>query len=61
MYENYNMGIGFEIYVDPEVAEDVLSIPKSYDLEAQIIGRCEKSKGNNRVKILTPWGRFLYS
>lgn len=60
MLENYNMGTGFEIIVDAEVAEEMLSIPERFGLEAKIIGRCEKSKGKNRLTILSPWGKFHY-
>ncbi len=60
MLENYNMGTGFEIIVDAEAAEDVLSIPERFGLEAKVIGRCEKSKGENWLTILTPWGTFRY-
>lgn len=60
MLENYNMGTGFEIIVDAEAAEDVLSIPERFGLEAKVIGRCEKSKGENRLTILSPWGKFRY-
>ena len=54
------MGTGFEIIVDAEVAEDMLSIPERFGLEAKIIGRCEKSKDKNRLTILSPWGKFHY-
>jgi len=60
MFENFNMGTGFEIIVDPEAAEDVLSVPQSFGLPAEIIGRCEASNGENRVTILSPWGTFQY-
>ncbi len=60
MLENYNMGTGFEIIVDAEAAEDVLSIPEGFGLEAHVIGRCEKSEGANRLTIHSPWGTFEY-
>jgi phosphoribosylformylglycinamidine cyclo-ligase len=60
MLENYNMGTGFEIIVDTEAAEDVLSIPERFGLEAKVVGRCEKSKGENRLTIFSPWGKFHY-
>ena len=60
MLEIYNMGTGFEIIVDADAAEDVLSIPERFGLEAKVIGRCEKSKGENRLTILSPWGKFRY-
>jgi phosphoribosylformylglycinamidine cyclo-ligase len=60
MYQNFNMGTGFEVIVDEEVAEDILSVPDKEGLEAQIIGQCELSKGNNQLTLETPWGTFQY-
>jgi phosphoribosylaminoimidazole (AIR) synthetase len=60
MFQNFNMGTGFEIIVDAEVAEDVLSIPEKEGLEAQIIGECKESKGNSQLTLETPWGAFQY-
>jgi phosphoribosylformylglycinamidine cyclo-ligase len=60
MLENYNMGTGFEIVVDVEAAEDVLSISEGFGLDAHVIGRCEKSRGANRLTIHSPWGTFQY-
>lgn len=60
MFENFNMGTGFEIIVDAEAAEDVLRVPLSFGLPAEIIGRCEKAEGANQVTIHSPWGTFQY-
>jgi phosphoribosylformylglycinamidine cyclo-ligase len=60
MFQNFNMGTGFEVIVDKEVAEDILQIPEKEGLEAQIIGKCEGIKGNNQVTLETPWGTFQY-
>ena len=60
MFQNFNMGTGFEIVVDKEVAEDILSIPEKEGLEAQIIGECEVAKGPNQLTLKTPWGTFQY-
>ncbi|MEM2112007.1 MAG: AIR synthase related protein [Candidatus Bathyarchaeia archaeon] len=61
MYENYNMGTGFEIIANPEAAEDMISISESFGLEAKIIGRCEKSDGKNKLTIKTKQGKFQYA
>jgi len=61
MYQGGNMGIGMEVIVDPGVAEDVLSISESYGLGAQVIGRCERSRGGNRLTIYSPFGKFRYA
>ena len=44
MYQVFNMGHRMEIYVRPEVAEQVIAISKSFDIDAQIIGRIEEGK-----------------
>ncbi len=61
MFEDFNMGTGFEIVVKEEYAEEVLSIPEKFALEAKIIGRCEKSDGRNRLTISSEFGKFEYT
>ncbi len=61
MYEIYNMGVGFEVIAKPEVAEDIISLSESYGLESKVIGRCEKSDGENKVTIISAHGKFQYS
>ncbi len=60
MFENFNMGTGFEIMARPEAAEEILSVPEGFGLEAKIIGRCEKSDGNKKITIKSPFGKFQY-
>ncbi len=60
MYQGGNMGIGMEVIVDPEVAEDILSISESYGLGAQVIGKCERGRGGNRLTIHSPFRKFRY-
>ena len=43
MYEVFNMGHRMEIYCKPKVADDIISISKSFDVDAKIIGKVEKS------------------
>jgi len=55
------MGIGFEIMVEEEVAEEAISIAEKYGVEAYIIGRVEKGvPGQNKVIIKTDQGIFVY-
>jgi len=63
MYKNFNMGVGFEIIVKKEIADEVMSIPERYKIGAQIIGRCEKAESNKRNTLLieSPWGKFNYA
>ncbi len=43
MYSVFNMGHRMELYVDPQIAESVIAISRSYGIEAQIIGHVEES------------------
>jgi len=60
MYQVFNMGVGFELVVDPEAAEEVVRISEGFGLGAGVIGRCLRSKGGNRVIIKSRWGKFEY-
>jgi phosphoribosylformylglycinamidine cyclo-ligase len=61
MYEDFNMGVGFEIITNLENAEKVIGIAESYGIGAQLTGRCERSAGDNILKIKSPFGDFIYS
>lgn len=61
MYENYNMGIGFEVIAGPEVADDIISLSEKYGLEARVIGRCERSSEGNMLTIKGGYGCFQYT
>jgi len=61
MYEDFNMGVGFEFIVDPDSAEEVIGIAESYGIGVQIIGRCEKGDGENTLVVESPHGKFLYT
>jgi phosphoribosylformylglycinamidine cyclo-ligase len=43
MYQVFNMGCRMEVYTDQEFAKNVVSLAKSFNIDAQIIGRVEKS------------------
>ena len=58
MYQVFNMGHRMEIYVRPEVAEQVIAISKSFDIDAQIIGRIEEGKKSLTIK--SEYGEFNY-
>jgi phosphoribosylformylglycinamidine cyclo-ligase len=38
MYQVFNMGTRLEIYVDPSVADEIISISNGFGVEAQKIG-----------------------
>ena len=58
MYQVFNMGHRMEIYVRPEVAEQVIAISKSFDIDAQIIGHIEEGKKSLTIK--SEYGEFNY-
>lgn len=58
MYKVFNMGHRMEIYVEPEVAEKVINISKSFNIDAQIIGHIEEGKRSLTIK--SEFGEFNY-
>jgi len=59
MYQVFNMGHRFEIYTSEKNAETVISIARSFNLEARVIGHCEASD-NRKLTITSESGRFEY-
>ena len=59
MYKVFNMGHRMEIYVKEEFAEEIIQISKSFNIDAQIIGRVEASK-SKKVTIRSEAGEFIY-
>ncbi|KAA3440337.1 AIR synthase related protein [Rufibacter hautae] len=59
MYKVFNMGHRLEIYVPEAIAQDLISISQSFNLDAQIIGRVEASE-KNELTIKSPYGQFYY-
>ena len=47
MYKVFNMGHRMEIYVSPEIAQSIIDISKSFNIDAQIVGRVEKMTVRN--------------
>ncbi|MGB0915153.1 MAG: AIR synthase related protein [Crocinitomicaceae bacterium] len=59
MYKVFNMGHRMEIYVPKEVANDIIEISKSFNIDAQIVGRVEAHEGK-KLTINSPYGEFIY-
>ena len=59
MYQVFNMGHRMEIYVDEKFANHIISISKSFDIDAKVIGKVEKSD-TKKLTILTEEGEFTY-
>ena len=60
MYKVFNMGHRMEIYVPKDIADDIISISKSYNIDAKIIGRVEESKTKKKLTICSEYGTFEY-
>ncbi|MGS2726708.1 AIR synthase related protein [Psychroserpens sp. BH13MA-6] len=59
MYQVFNCGHRMELYVSPEVADDIIAISKSFHVDAQIVGRVEESK-EKKLTIKSEFGTFNY-
>jgi len=59
MYQVFNCGHRMELYVSPNIAEDIISISKSFNVDAQIIGRVETSN-SKKLTIKSQFGVFNY-
>ncbi len=59
MYEVFNCGHRLELYVSPEVAQDLIEISESFGVAAQIIGRVEASE-TKKLTIRSAYGTFEY-
>ncbi len=59
MYKVFNMGHRLEVYLSEEDAQEVIAISKSFNIDAQIIGRIEKSERKELI-IRSEFGEFNY-
>ena len=59
MYKVFNMGHRLEVYLPEEYAAQVIAISKSFNIDAQVIGRIEESKKKELV-IKSEFGEFYY-
>jgi phosphoribosylformylglycinamidine cyclo-ligase len=59
MYQVFNCGHRMELYVQPEIAKDIIEIASKFDVDAQIIGRVEASP-TKKLTIKSNFGSFEY-
>ena len=59
MYKVFNMGHRMEIYVKPELADSIIEISKSFNIDAQIVGQVEAHEGK-KLTIKSEFGTFEY-
>jgi len=64
MYQVFNCGHRMELYVPQEVADDIIAISTSFNVDAQIVGRVEKndtdSYRDKKLTIISEFGKFEY-
>ncbi len=59
MYKVFNMGHRMEIYCDELVAQQLIAVSKSFNVEAKVIGRVEAGT-QKQVTLRSPYGEFVY-
>ena len=60
MYQVFNMGHRMELYVDESIASEIIEISKSFNVDAQIVGRVEASE-EKKLTIKSEFGEFEYN
>ncbi len=58
MYKVFNMGHRLEVYLNPENAQQVIDISKSFNIDAQVVGHIEEGKRSLTIK--SEYGVFEY-
>lgn len=59
MYKVFNMGHRMELYVSPDIAEDIISLANELNVDAKVVGRVE-SASEKQVTIKGENGTFYY-
>lgn len=59
MYQVFNMGHRYELYLPEQYAQEVIDISRSFHVDAQIVGRVEAAD-QKEVEIITESGTYNY-
>lgn len=59
MYQVFNCGHRMELYVPKEIADDIIAISNSFNVDAQIVGRV-KTSNKKKLTITSQFGEFEY-
>jgi len=59
MYTVFNMGHRMELYLPEAIADDIIAISRSFNVDARIVGRVEASD-KKRLTIKSEYGLFEY-
>ena len=60
MYKVFNMGHRMELYVPAAIAQEIIAISESFNIDAKIIGRVETGT-QKQVTIISEKGNFIYN
>jgi phosphoribosylformylglycinamidine cyclo-ligase len=60
MYQVFNMGHRMELYVSEQIADDIIRISQTYNIDAQIVGRVTDSPAK-KVTVKSEFGTFEYA
>ncbi len=64
MYQVFNCGHRMELYVPKEITDDIIAISRSFNVDAQIVGRVESSDPDShrekKLTITSEYGEFVY-
>ena len=58
-YKVFNMGHRLEIYVQPEIANEIIAVAKHFNIDARIVGYCEAAD-TKKLTIESEKGKFVY-
>ena len=59
MYQVFNCGHRMELYVPQEIANDIITISNTFNVDAQIVGKVEVSD-KKKLTINSTFGEFIY-
>ena len=59
MYKVFNCGHRMELYVEPQIADEIINISERFNVEGRIIGKVEKSN-SKKLTIKSQFGDFQY-
>jgi phosphoribosylformylglycinamidine cyclo-ligase len=59
MYEVFNMGHRFEIYIQAGRAQEIIGMAHNLGIDARIVGRVEACNGK-KLTIASEFGTFVY-
>jgi phosphoribosylformylglycinamidine cyclo-ligase len=61
MYQVFNMGHRLEVYCSEKAVENLVSIAKNLNIDAQIVGYVKNTEGGGeKLTIESPYGVFDY-